>query len=65
MLQEENMVDYDSESVAPGGEDPKPATREFSRIAPNTFLEWWTAQALTALRASTTLDELIITKKLD
>ena len=49
-------------------ETPKPATSascEPSRIAPNPFPERSTAQALTALRALTTLDEPIITNELD
>ena len=50
------------------GETSEPATSvscETSRIAPNPFPERSTAQTLTALRVSTTLDEPIITNKLD
>ena len=50
------------------GKTPEPSTSALcnpSRIAPNPFPERSTAQALTALRASTTLDEPIITNKLD
>ena len=50
------------------GKIPEPATSassEPSRIAPNPCPERTTAQAFTALRASTTLREPIITNKLD
>ena len=68
IIREENIVDYDSDTVVEEGETPEPATSascEPSRIAPNPFPERSTAQMLTALRASTTLDEPIITNKLD
>ena len=64
IIREGNIVDYDSETVVEEGETPEPATSascEPSRIAPNPFPERSTAQALTALRASTILDEPIIT----
>ena len=57
---EDNIVDYDSKTVAIESEDHKPetsASREPSRIAPNPFLKRSTAQALTAPCASTTLYE--------
>ena len=68
IIREENIVDYDSDTVVEEVETPEPATSApcgSSRIAPNPFPERSTAQALTALRASTTLDEPIITNKLD
>ena len=68
IIREENIVDYDSDTVVEEGETPEPATSascEPSRIAPNPFPERSTAQALTELRASTTLDEPIIINKLD
>ena len=68
ITREENIVDYDSDIVVEDGEISEPATSascDPSRIAPNPFPERITAQALTALRASTTLDEPIITNKLD
>ena len=42
IVQEENIVDYGSDTVAPGGEDPDPnisASRGPSLIAPNPFTE--------------------------
>ena len=68
IIREENIVDYDSDTVVEEGEIPKPATSascEPSRIAPNPFPERSPAQALTALRDSATLDEPIITNELD
>ena len=68
ILQDENIVDYDSDAVAEVGEDPEPVTsasREPSRIAPNPYPERSTAQALTELRGKTTLDEPIINNELD
>ena len=68
IIREGNIVDYDSETVVEEGETPEPATSascEPSRIAPNPFPEQSTAKALTSLRASTTLDEPIITNDLD
>ena len=68
IVREESIVDYDSDTVMEEGGTPEPtmsASCKPSRIAPNPFPERSTAQALTALRASTTLDELIITNKLD
>ena len=60
IIQEENIVDYDSDTVVEEGETPEPATLascEPSRIAPNSFPERSTAQALRELRTSTTLNE--------
>ena len=68
IIREDNIVDYDSDTVLKEGETPEPATSASckpSRIVPNPLPERSTAQALTALRASTTLDELIITNGLD
>ena len=68
IIREESIVDYGSGTALEEGETPEPATSascEPSRIAPNPFPERSTAQMLTALRASTTLDEPIITNKLD
>ena len=68
IIREENIVGYDSDTVVEEGETPKPATSascEPSRIPPNSFPERSTAQVLTELRASTTLDESIITNELD
>ena len=68
IIREENIADYDSDTVVEAGETPEPATSASckpSRIAPNPFPERSTDQAPTALRASSTLDEPIITNKLD
>ena len=68
IIREEKIVDYDSDTVVEEGETPETATSsscEPSRIAPNPFPERSTAQALTALRDSTTLEEPIITNNLD
>ena len=68
IIREENIVDYDSDTVLEEGEIIEPTTsasHEPSRIAPNPFPERSTAQALIVLRGSTTLDEPIITNKLD
>ena len=68
ILREENIVDYDSDTVLEEGETPEHATsasRKRTRIAPNPFPERSTTQALAALRASTTLHEPIITNNLD
>ena len=68
IIREENIADYDSDTVVEAGETPEPATSASykpSRIAPNPFPGRSTAQTLTTLRASTTLDEPIITNKLD
>ena len=68
IIREENIGDYDSDTAMEEGETPEPATSascEPSRIAPNPFPERSTAQTLTTLRASTTLDEPIITNMLD
>ena len=68
ILQGENIIDYESDNVTPVVEDPESDTsvsRKPSRIAPNPFPQRSTAHALTTLRASTTLDEPIITNKLD
>ena len=68
IIRGENIVDYDSDTVMEEGGTPEPtmsASCKPSRIAPNPFLERSTDQTLTALRASTTLDEPIITNKLD
>ena len=68
IIREENIVDYESDTVVEEGETLEPATSascEPPCIAPNPFPERSTAQALTALHASTTLDEPIITNKLD
>ena len=68
IIREENIGDYDSDTAMEEGETPEPATSascEPSCIAPIPFLERSTAQALTALRGSITLDEPIITNKLD
>ena len=68
IIREGNIVDYDSETVVEEGETREPATSascEPSRIAPNPFPERSTAQTLTELRASTTLDEPIVTNDLD
>ena len=68
IIREENIVDYDRDTVVEEGETPEPATSalcEPSCIAPNPFPERSTAQELTALRASTTPDKLIITNQLD
>ena len=68
IIREENIVDYDSDAIMEEGETPEPATSESckpSRIAPNPFPERSAAQALIVLRGSTTLDEPIITNKLD
>ena len=68
IIREENIVDYDSDTVVEEGETPEPAMSascEPSRIAPNPFPERSTAQELTALRAPTNLDEPIIINKLD
>ena len=68
IIREEKIVDHDSDTVVEEGEVPEPDTSASgnpSRIAPNPFPERSTAQALTALRASTTLDEPIIINKLD
>ena len=68
IIREENIVDYDGDTVVEEGETPEPATSascEPSCIAPNPFPERSTAQALTALLASTTLREPIITNELD
>ena len=67
IIREENIVDYDGDTVVEEGEPPEPATSascEPSHIAPNPFPERSTAQELTALRASTTPDKLIITNQL-
>ena len=56
IIREENIVDYESDTAVEDGETPEPATSassEPSRIAPNPFPERSTAQALTALRVST------------
>ena len=66
IIREENIGDYDSDTVVEEGETPETTTSascEPSHIAPSPFTERSTAQALTALRASTTLDEPIITNK--
>ena len=63
IIREENIVDYDSDTVVEAGKNPEPATSascEPSRIAPNPFPE-----RRTALRASTTLNKPIITNNLD
>ena len=68
IIREEKIVDHDSDTVVEEGEVPEPdtsASGNSSRIAPNPFPERSTAQALTALRASTTPDEPIIINKLD
>ena len=68
ITREENIVDYDSDTVVEEGGIPEPATSascEPSRVAPNAFPERITAQALTALRVSTTVDERYITNDLD
>ena len=68
ILREDNVIDYNSDTVAEESEDPEhdmSVSQEPSRITPNPFSERSTSQALTALRASTPLDEPIITKKLD
>uniref|UniRef100_M4C403 Uncharacterized protein n=1 Tax=Hyaloperonospora arabidopsidis (strain Emoy2) TaxID=559515 RepID=M4C403_HYAAE len=68
IIREENIVDYNSDTVVEEGETPEPATSASckpSRIAQNPFPERSTAQALAALRASTTLDEPIIANELD
>ena len=68
IIREENTIDHDSDTVLEEGETPEPATsvsRETCRTAPNPFPERSTAKMLTALRASTTLDEPIITNKLN
>ena len=68
IIREENIVDYNSDTVVEEGETPETAASascEPSRIAPNPFPERSTAQAITTLRASATLDEPIITNKLD
>ena len=68
IIREENIVDYDSDTVVEEGETPElamSASSEPSRIAPNPFPERSTAQMLTALRASTTLDEPFITNELN
>ena len=68
IIREENIADHDSDTDVEEGEPPEPATSascEPSRLAPNPFPERTTAQALTALRASTTLDGPIITKETD
>ena len=68
IIQEGNIVDYDSDTVVEEGETPElamSASSEPSRIAPNPFPVRNTAQILTALRALTTLDEPIITNELD
>ena len=68
IIREENIVDYDSDTVVEAGKNPEPATSapcESSRVASNTFPERSTAKALTPLRGSTTLDKPIITNRLD
>ena len=68
IIREENIVDQDNDTVLEESGTPEPATSascESSRIAPNPFPERSTTQGLTALRASTNLDEPIITNKLD
>ena len=68
IIREENIVNYDSDTVVEEGEVTELDTsvsRETSRIAPNPFPERSTAQSLTALRSSTTLDVPIITNHLD
>ena len=68
IIRGENIVDYDSGTVMDESGTPESATSascEPSCIAPNPFPERSTAEALTALRASTTLDEPIITNELD
>ena len=67
ILIEQKIIDYGSKTVATGNKDLVPATSAScapSRIAPNPFPERSTAQTLTALRASTTIDKSIITNKL-
>ena len=68
IIREENTIDHDSDTVLEEGETPEPATsasREPCRTVPNPFPKRSTAKMLTALRASTTLDEPIITNKLN
>ena len=68
IIREENVVVYKNDTVVEEGEIPEPATSascDPPRIAPNSFPERSTAQALIALRASTTLDEPVITNELD
>ena len=68
IIRKENIAYHDSDTVTEEGEIPDPATLascEPSGIAPNPFPERSAAQTLTALRASATLDEPIITNKLD
>ena len=68
ILREEKIVDFDSDTVESGGEDPDPDTLPShipSHIAPNTFPGRSTALAPRVLRATTTLNEPIITNKLD
>ena len=68
IIREENIVDYDSDTVVEESETPEPVTSascEPSRIAPKPFPERSTAQALTALCASTTPKTHIILNELD
>ena len=68
ILQEENIVDYERDTGASEGEDPEhvtSASRKPSCIVPCLFPAQSTARELTTLRASISLDEPIITNKLD
>ena len=61
------MIDYDSYTVALGGGDPEsetPVSREESRVVPNSS-DRGTDHALTKLCASISLEEEIITNRLD
>ena len=52
------MIDYASDTVVPGNKVPEPNTpRKSSRTATNHFPDRITAHALTALRATSTIEE--------
>ena len=68
ILIKENMIDYESDSVAPGDGNPKPDTPVLhapSRKSAESFSNRGTSHALTALRASSTFKEGTITNRLD
>ena len=68
ILREGDIIDNDSDTIVQGGDEPNentPMARDTLRIAPSPFFDRVAAHAITALRASNTSEERIITDMLD